>query len=88
MLKINITGKIVYNIFLLYKCVYYYQGMLWSITRAYHVISYREQRLESNEMNKSTLKSMVSWQKGPTRHAYAWQIGPFWQDTLEITHVA
>ena len=25
---------------------------------------------------------MVSCQKGPTRHAYAWQIGPFWQDTL------
>ena len=29
--------------------------------------------------------SMVSCQKGPTRHAYAWQIGPFWQDTLDIT---
>ena len=28
---------------------------------------------------------MVSYQKGPTRHAYAWQIGPFWQDTLDIT---
>ena len=26
---------------------------------------------------------MVSCQKGPTRHAYAWQIGPFYQDTLE-----
>ena len=25
--------------------------------------------------------SMVSCEKGPTRHAYAWQIGPFWQDT-------
>ena len=23
-------------------------------------------------------------QKGPTRHAYAWQIGPFWQDTLDM----
>ena len=30
-------------------------------------------------------KSMVSCQKGPTRHAYAWQIGSFWQDTLEIS---
>ena len=29
-----------------------------------------------------THMSMVSCQKGPTRHAYAWQIGPFWQDTL------
>ena len=27
---------------------------------------------------------MVSCQKGPTRNAYAWQIGPFWQDTLDI----
>ena len=29
--------------------------------------------------------TMVSCQKGPTRHAYAWQIGPFWQDTLDIS---
>ena len=29
---------------------------------------------------------MVSCQKGPTRHAYAWQIGPFWQDTLEFCY--
>ena len=28
--------------------------------------------------------SRVSCQKGPTRHAYAWQIGPFLQDTLDI----
>ena len=28
--------------------------------------------------------SRVSCQKGPTRHAYAWPIGPFWQDTLDI----
>ena len=26
----------------------------------------------------------VSCQKGPTRHAYVWQIAPFWQDTLEL----
>ena len=32
-----------------------------------------------------SLSSMVSLQKGPTRHAYAWQIGPFWQDTLVMT---
>ena len=31
--------------------------------------------------------SMVSCQKGPTRHAYAWQIGPFWQDTLDEVSV-
>ena len=23
--------------------------------------------------------------KGPTHHAYEWQIGPFWQDTIEIS---
>ena len=28
--------------------------------------------------------SRVSCKKGPTRHAYAWQIGHFWQDTLDI----
>ena len=28
--------------------------------------------------------SMASCQKGPTRYAYAWQIGPFWQDTLDM----
>ena len=28
---------------------------------------------------------MVSCQKGPTRHAYTWQIGPFWQDTLDFS---
>ena len=25
--------------------------------------------------------------KGPTRHAYAWQIGPFWQDILDVWYV-
>ena len=30
--------------------------------------------------------SMASCQKGPTCHAYTWQIGPFWQDTLHIRH--
>ena len=28
--------------------------------------------------------STASCKKGPTRHAYAWQIGPFWQDTFEM----
>ena len=27
---------------------------------------------------------LVSCQKGPTRHAYVWQIGPFWQDNLNM----
>ena len=29
---------------------------------------------------------MVSCQKGPTRHAYAWQIGPFLQDTIDMSY--
>ena len=28
---------------------------------------------------------MESCQKSPTRHAYTWQIGIFWQDTLNIS---
>ena len=28
---------------------------------------------------------MVSCQKGPTHHAYTWQIGPFWHDTLDYS---
>ena len=32
--------------------------------------------------------SRVSDQKGPTRHAYAWLIGPFWQDTLDFHPLA
>ena len=30
------------------------------------------------------LYSMASCQKGPSCHDYAWQIGPFWQDTLVV----
>ena len=33
------------------------------------------------------MTSRVSCQKGPTRHAYAWQIGAFWQDTLDILSI-
>ena len=29
--------------------------------------------------------SRVPCQKGPTRHGYAWQIEPFWQDTVDMT---
>ena len=29
--------------------------------------------------------NMVSCQKGPTRHGYVWSIGPFWQDTLDMS---
>ena len=32
----------------------------------------------------SYFEGMVSCQKGPTHHAYAWQIRPFRQDTLDL----
>ena len=32
--------------------------------------------------------SMVCCQEDLTRHAYAWQIGPFWQDTLDMGNVS
>ena len=50
------------------------------MTTLHHWWSYGFVALESREKDNS----MVSCQKGPTRHAYAWQIGPFWQDTLEL----
>ena len=31
--------------------------------------------------------SKASCQKGPTRHAYSWMIGPFWQDTLDMSDI-
>ena len=31
-----------------------------------------------------THHAYASCQKGPTHHAYTWQIGPFWQDALDI----
>ena len=39
-----------------------------------------------NYMNQSWYShiSRVSCKKGLTRHAYAWQIGPFWQDTIDM----
>ena len=50
-----------------------------------HICAYQPHKMVSTGNRWTHLnKSMVSCQKGPTRHAYAWQIGPFWQDTLEI----
>ena len=37
--------------------------------------------------NHAKENSRVSCQKGPTRYASAWQIGPLWQDTLELSNV-
>ena len=37
-----------------------------------------------NTLRLLEIMSRVSCQKGPTHHAYAWQIGPSWQDTLDV----
>ena len=37
------------------------------------------------DQTRPHLTSMVSCQKGPTRHADAWRIRPFWQDTLDMS---
>ena len=42
------------------------------------------QMQQLSKMTAATTISRVSCEKGPTRHAYAWQIGPFWRDTLDI----
>ena len=49
-----------------------------------HIVSYSLSKYIAYWLCGCLCKSMVSCQKGPTRHTYAWQIGPFWQDTLEI----
>ena len=63
---------------------------VWVLGQSYDCPGAGEAALK-NRVNKSyesnddiTQISMVSCQKGPTRHAYAWQIGPFWQDTPDI----
>ena len=49
------------------------------------ISNFDKQKILCYKCNPHTIQiSMVSCQKGPTRHAYAWQIGPFWQDTLDM----
>ena len=54
-----------------------------------HIVDYRNTvnifyKINNGTRNKIHDISRVSCQKGPSRHAYAWQIGPFWQDTLDL----
>ena len=50
----------------------------------FHVREPKLQKAWNLNLFDFTFMSIVSCQKGPTRHAYAWQIGPFWQDTLDV----
>ena len=63
---------------------------VWKISVFAMAVAVKEYSLSSLYITKHFIVqvhnlSMVSCQKGPTRHAYAWQIGPFWQDTLDVT---
>ena len=54
-----------------------------------HIVDFRNTinifyKINNGTRNKIHDISRASCQKGPTRHAYAWQIGPFWQDTLDL----
>ena len=52
--------------------------------RVSYGVSFMSFSKKSNrDISRAHCISRVSCQKGPT-HAYAWQIGPFWQDTLDI----
>ena len=54
-----------------------------SLWHFFHINSFKMKTMWWLIPMTNSHKSMVSRQKGPTRHAYSWQIGPFWQDTLE-----
>ena len=61
----------------------------WSMIQCWPRFIIRPQQVQSTTKWGSfsnAQNSRVSCQKGPTRHAYTWRVGPFWQDTLEITH--
>ena len=62
--------------YVLGMCFVWIESFMWQIWISVHPVT----KLSSKWWHKSR----VSCQKGPTRHAYAWLIGPFWQDTLDI----
>ena len=57
----------------------------WIIS-SYNTVSIRLYITSMIRLCYTQVNSMVSYQKCPTRHAYAWQIGPFWLDALEYVH--
>ena len=74
-LAIVLTGSLHYQ---------YINGLV--LERCYSIAKALELHLFCTNLSISCILniSRVSCQKGPTCHAYAWQIGPFWQDTLDI----
>ena len=62
--------------------------MTYDGTRLKYVLCFFVLWMFAERIGKDCIHSVqsmkVSCQKGPTRHAYALQMGPFWQDTLVI----
>ena len=61
---------------------FFFQALSWHFTENTSLINMNSTICPQTFMTFG-YNSKVSCKKGPTRHAYAWQIGPFWQDTLE-----
>ena len=53
--------------------------------RSYFGFTHKKNKKKHSSPSQAS--SRVSCQKGPTRHAYAWRVGPFWRDTLELWDV-
>ena len=53
--------------------------------RKKQLLKYFQTRWFYGEYMDTQITSRVSCQKGTIRHAYAWQIGPSWQDTLDLS---
>ena len=72
--------------FISYMCTYC-PVLLQCVTIKFAAIKYSDQICTNIfTLLYGTHCSRVSCEKGPTRHAHAWQIGHFWQDTLFIKH--
>ena len=56
----------------------------WRLTCLWMDSQAKDPQIATFKIHNTIHISRVSCQKGPTHHAYAWQIGPFWQDTLDM----
>ena len=57
-------------------------------TNLFYVVKNGSKKIQAHHSRDGLAEyGIIRWhpaKKGPTRHAYALQIGPFWQDTLEL----
>ena len=62
------------------KIIFLIQGFLGAFFGGH----WDHQELKTALIGLLAILSRVYCKKGPTHHAYAWQIGSFWQDSLDI----